>query len=29
MKRFIEGEERGQVIVLPEGLDDYIGEDIS
>jgi transposase len=27
MKRFIEGEERGQVILLPECLDDYIGED--
>ena len=27
MKRLIEGEERGQVIVLPECLDDYIGED--
>jgi transposase len=27
MKRFIEGQERGQVTLLPECLDDYIGED--
>jgi transposase len=27
MKRFIEGESRGQVTLLPECLDDYIGED--
>ena len=27
MKRFIEGEDRGQYILLPECLDDYIGED--
>ena len=27
MKRFIEGEDRSQVILLPECLDDYIGED--
>jgi transposase len=27
MKRFIEGEERTQVTLLPECLDDYIGED--
>lgn len=27
MKRFIEGEGRGQVTMLPECLDDYIGED--
>ncbi len=27
MKRFIEGEERSQVTLLPECLDDYIGED--
>jgi transposase len=27
MKRFIEGQERSQVTLLPECLDDYIGED--
>ena len=27
MKRFIEGEDRQQVALLPECLDDYIGED--
>ena len=27
MKRFIEGEDRTQVTLLPECLDDYIGED--
>jgi hypothetical protein len=27
MKRFIEGEDRQQVTLLPECLDDYIGED--
>ena len=27
MKRFIEGEERSQVTLLPECLDDYVGED--
>lgn len=27
MKRFIEGEERSQVTLLPECLDDYIAED--
>jgi transposase len=27
MKRFIEGEDRHQVVLLPECLDDYIGED--
>ncbi len=27
MKRFIEGEDRRQVTLLPECLDDYIGED--
>src|SRR3546814_2033873 len=27
MKRFIEGVDRGQCILLPECLDDYIGED--
>ena len=27
MKRFIEGQDRGQVTLLPECLDDYIGED--
>ena len=27
MKRFIEGEERSQITLLPECLDDYIGED--
>ncbi len=26
MKRFIEGEERSQVTLLPECLDDYIAE---
>ncbi len=27
MKRFIEGESRSQITLLPECLDDYIGED--
>jgi hypothetical protein len=27
MKRFIEGEDRQQVTLLPECLDDFIGED--
>ena len=27
MKRFIEGESRGQSVLFPERLDDYIGED--
>ena len=27
MKRFIEGEERGQVSLMPECLDDFIAED--
>ena len=27
MKRFIEGEDRSQVTLLPECLDDYVGED--
>jgi transposase len=27
MKRFIEGEDRSQVSLLPECLDDYIGQD--
>ena len=27
MKRFIEGDHRTQVTLLPECLDDYIGED--
>jgi transposase len=27
MKRFVEGEERSQVTLLPECLDDYIAED--
>ena len=27
MKRFIEGEERSQITLLPECLDDYIAED--
>ncbi len=27
MKRFIEGEDRSQTILLPECLDDYIAED--
>ena len=27
MKRFIEGENRGQVALLPELLDDYVTED--
>ena len=27
MKRFIEGQNRGQLILLPECLDDYVGED--
>ncbi|MBA3597024.1 MAG: hypothetical protein H0W40_06570 [Methylibium sp.] len=27
MKRFIEGEERSQITLLPECLDDYIADD--
>jgi transposase len=27
MKRFIEGQDRSQVTLLPECLDDYLGED--
>ncbi len=27
MKRFIEGESRGQSVLFPDRLDDYIGED--
>jgi hypothetical protein len=27
MKRFIEGEDRSQVTLLPECLDDYVAED--
>ena len=27
MKRFVEGEDRSQVTLLPECLDDYIAED--
>src|SRR5450756_881544 len=27
MKRFIEGEDRQQIILLPESLDDYVAED--
>jgi len=27
MKRFIEGEDRSQVTLLPECLDEYIGQD--
>ena len=27
MKRFVEGEDRTQVTLLPECLDDYVGED--
>src|SRR5271170_2851923 len=26
MKRFVEGQDRGQLILLPECLDDYVGE---
>lgn len=29
MKRFIEGQERNQVTLLPECLDDYVAEDNS
>jgi transposase len=29
MKRFIEGEDRGQGALLPEHLDDYVGADNS
>jgi transposase len=29
MKRFIEGEERSQITLLPECLDDYIADDNS
>jgi transposase len=27
MKRFVEGQDRGQLILLPDCLDDYVGED--
>jgi len=27
MRRFIEGEDRSQVTLLPECIDDYIGQD--
>ena len=27
MKRFVEGQERSQLILLPDCLDDYVGED--
>jgi transposase len=27
VKRFIEGQDRGQLTLLPECLDDYVGED--
>ena len=27
MKRFIEGQDRRQLILLPDCLDDYVGED--
>ena len=27
MKRFVEGEDRTQITLLPECLDDYVGED--
>jgi len=27
MKRFVEGQDRGQLILLPECLDDYVGEE--
>src|SRR5215472_249732 len=27
MKRFVEGQDRSQLILLPECLDDYVGED--
>jgi transposase len=27
MKRFIEGEDRSQITLLPDCLDDYIGQD--
>ena len=27
MKRFVEGQDRAQLILLPECLDDYVGED--
>jgi len=27
VKRFIDGQDRGQLILLPESLDDYVGED--
>ena len=29
VKRFIDGQDRGQLILLPESLDDYVGEDNS
>ena len=27
MKRFVEGQDRGQLILLPDCLDDYVGEE--
>ena len=27
MKRFVEGEERNQITLFPERLDDYVGDD--
>ena len=27
MKRFVEGQDRSQLILLPDCLDDYVGED--
>ncbi len=27
MKRFVEGEDRGQAVLLPEYLDDYVSEE--
>jgi len=27
MKRYIEGKSRGQIVLMPESLDDFIGED--
>ena len=27
MKRFVEGQNRSQLILLPDCLDDYVGED--
>ena len=28
MRRFIEGDDRQQVMLMPEVLDDYVGEDV-